>query len=95
VGLSSEASSALLSIVTASTSATDMVHRIAAATEEQSAATEEVSQNMEHISQITKHSAGSAKQITRSAEDLAKLALELKEMTSWFKMNEKAISNYK
>ena len=49
VGLAKEASASLDTIVTASTSAMDMVQRIAAATEEQSAASEEVSQNMEHI----------------------------------------------
>ena len=85
VGLAREASGSLNSIVAASTSATDMVQRIAAATEEQSAASEEVSQNMEHISEITKRSANSTTQITLSAEDLARLAVELKEMTSWFK----------
>jgi methyl-accepting chemotaxis protein len=88
VGLARKASAALDSIVTASTSAMDMVQRIAAATEQQSAAAEEVTQNMEHISEITKRSAGSTTQITQSAVDLAKLAVELKEMTSWFKMNE-------
>jgi methyl-accepting chemotaxis protein len=87
VGLAREASGSLNAIVTASTNATDMVQRIAAATEEQSAASEEVSQNMEHISDITKRSASATTQITQSAEDLAKLAVELKEMTSWFKMN--------
>jgi len=86
VGLAREASGSLNSIVAATTSATDMVQRIAAATEEQSAASEEVSQNMEHISEITNRSASSTAQITQSAEDLAKLAMELKEMTSWFRM---------
>jgi len=87
VGLAREASGSLNAIVASSTNATDMVQRIAAATEQQSAASEEVSQNMEHISEITTRSAGSTTQIMQSAEDLAKLALELKEMTSWFKMN--------
>jgi len=87
VGLASQASASLTSIVTASTSAMDMVQRIAAATEQQSAASEEVSQNMEHISEITKHSAGSTAQITQSADDLAKLAMQLKEMAAWFKMS--------
>jgi len=86
VGLAREASGSLNAIVAASTNATDMVQRIAAATEEQSAASEEVSQNMEHISEITTRSAGSTTQVMQSAEDLAKLAMELKEMTSWFKM---------
>jgi methyl-accepting chemotaxis protein len=87
VGLANEASSSLSSIVTASSSATDMVQRIAAATEEQSAATEQVSQNMETISGITRQSAASTEQIKSSAEGLAKLAVDLKETASWFKMN--------
>jgi methyl-accepting chemotaxis protein len=87
VGLANEASGSLNSIVTASSNATDMVQRIAAATEEQSAATEQVSQNMETISGITRQSAVSTEQIKSSAEGLAKLAVELKETASWFKMN--------
>jgi hemerythrin-like metal-binding protein len=87
VGLAQEASGSLDSIVTASSNATDMVQRIAAATEEQSAATEEVSQNMETISGITRQSAASTEQVKSSAEGLAKLAVELKETASWFKMN--------
>jgi methyl-accepting chemotaxis protein len=87
VGLAQEASGSLDSIVTASSNATDMVQRIAAATEEQSAATEEVSQNMETIAGITRQSAASTEQIKSSAEGLAKLAVELKETASWFKMN--------
>jgi len=87
VGLANEASGSLNAIVSASASATDMVQRIAAATEEQSAATEEVSQNMETISGITRQSAASTEQIKSSAESLAKLAVDLKETASWFKMN--------
>ncbi|NTW58627.1 MAG: HAMP domain-containing protein [Nitrospirae bacterium] len=87
VGLANEASGSLNSIVIASSSATDMVQRIAAATEEQSAASEQVSQNMEHISDITKRSVAATTQITQSAEGLAQLAAELKETASWFKMN--------
>jgi len=86
VGLASEASSSLTSIVTASTNATDMVQRIAAATEEQSAASEEVSQNMETIAGITRQTATSTEQIKSSAEALAKLAVDLKETAAWFKM---------
>jgi methyl-accepting chemotaxis protein len=86
VGLASQASSSLNSIVAASNNAMDMVQRIAAATEQQSAASEEVTQNMEHISDITKRSAESTKQITQSSADLAKLAVDLQEMMLWFKV---------
>jgi len=88
VSLANEASGSLTSIVTASSSATDMVQRIAAATEEQSAASEEVSQNMESIAGISRQSAASTEQIKASAEGLAKLAVDLKETAGWFKMNE-------
>jgi len=86
VGLANEASGSLNSIVTASSNATDMVQRIAAATEQQSAASEEVSQNMETIAGITRQSATSTEQIKSSAEGLAKLAVDLKETAAWFKL---------
>jgi len=86
VKLAREASASLDSIVRASTDATDMVQRIAAATEQQSAATEEVSQNMEHIAGITKQTASSTDQIKVSAAELARLASSLKEMAAWFQV---------
>ncbi len=86
VSLAKEASVSLDTIVSGSSSAMDMVQRIAAATEQQSAAAEEVSQNMEHISDITKQSSASTSQIKVSATDLARLAAELKETTAWFKL---------
>jgi methyl-accepting chemotaxis protein len=87
VGLAREASSSLDAIVAASTSAMDMVQRIAAATEQQSAATEEVTQNMEHISDITKQTSASTEQIKVSAQDLARLAAELNQTSAWFKLD--------
>jgi len=84
VALAHEASSSLDTIVTASSKAMDMIHRIAAATEQQSAATDEVTQNMEGISSITRQSSSATEQIRASAVDMAKLASGLKEMTSWF-----------
>jgi len=86
VGLAREASASLGSIVEASSSAMDMVQRIAAATEQQSAATEEVTQNMEHISDITKQSSASTEQIKVSSSELARLAAELKATSAWFKV---------
>lgn len=86
VALAKEASQSLDSIVTTSSSAMDMVQRIAAATEQQSAASEEVTQNMENISSITKQSSSSTEQIKVSATELARLAAGLKEMTVWFKV---------
>ena len=86
VALAKDASESLDSIVTTSSSAMDMVQRIAAATEQQSAASEEVTQNMENISGITKQSSASTEQIKVSATELARLAAGLKEMTAWFKV---------
>jgi methyl-accepting chemotaxis protein len=86
VALAKDASESLDSIVTTSSSAMDMVQRIAAATEQQSAASEEVTQNMENISSITKQSSSSTEQIKVSATELARLAAGLKEMTAWFKV---------
>jgi len=86
VGLAREASAALDAIVQASTSAMDMVRRIAAASEEQSAASEEVTQNMGNISDITKRAAGSSDQIKASAADLAKLSAQLKDMTLFLRV---------
>ena len=83
--LAKQTSASLDSIVKGSTSALDMVQRIAVATEEQTATTEQVTSNMEHISQITKQSAASTEQIRASANELAQLATELQSMLAWFK----------
>lgn len=84
--LAKQASASLEAIVQASSSALDVVQRIAAATEEQSAAAEEVTQNMENISDITRRASASTDQIRQSAQDLARLAMELKHTASWFKV---------
>jgi methyl-accepting chemotaxis protein len=86
VELAREASTALDSIVDASSGAMDMVQNIAAATEEQSAATEQVTQNMENISTITKHTANSADQVKISSQKLAELTASLHQTASWFKI---------
>ncbi|MBI5739508.1 MAG: methyl-accepting chemotaxis protein [Nitrospirae bacterium] len=65
---------------------TDMVQRIAAATDEQTTTTEAVSNNMEGIANITRHLTGSVSEIKRSSEDLSKLAAELNGMAEWFKV---------
>ncbi|MEW6721202.1 MAG: methyl-accepting chemotaxis protein [Thermodesulfobacteriota bacterium] len=85
VGLSKEASASMDSVVEAATGAGDLVHRIAAATEEQSTATEEVTRSMENISEITRKTASAAQEIKVSAGDLARLTGELSEKVSFFK----------
>ncbi len=87
VTLAKEASMSLDQIVQASNNATDMVQRIAAATEQQSSAAEEVTQSMEGIAGITNNTSASTEQIKSSAADLARLAIELKETASWFRFN--------
>ncbi len=77
---------ALESIVRASSEAMDMVHRIAAASEEQSTAADEVARNMENISGITRQSSSSAEQVRLSSAELAEQAAKLKEMAAWFKV---------
>lgn len=77
---------ALDSIVSASSEAMDMVHRIAAASEEQSTAADEVTRNMETISGITRQSSTSAEQVRLSSAELAEQAAKLKEMAAWFKV---------
>ncbi len=65
---------------------TDMVQRIAVATEEQSSVSEEITHNMENISVITRGLSNSIVEIKRAAEDLSKVALELNSMAGWFKV---------
>jgi len=87
VELARHASENLDSIVSASNSTTDIIQRIAAATEEQSTAMEEVSRNMNHISGITQGSVSASAEITKESYDLARLAIELKEEIAWFKLD--------
>jgi len=65
---------------------TDMVQRIAVATEEQSCSTSEVSRNMEGLADITRQIQGSFSEIRTSADGLAGLASELNAMVSWFRV---------
>jgi len=86
VGLARSASTSLDSIVKASSSAMDMVQRIAAATEEQSAASEQITQNMSNISEVISHSAEATEQIREAASGLARLASEIQGYIDWFKV---------
>lgn len=75
----------LQKIVESSDSITDIVHRVATATEEQSAAAEEVSQTMEHITEIINEHCGLAEQVEKSANNLSEHARMVIEQTSYFK----------
>lgn len=84
VKLVNAVSQSFSSIVDASVKVSDMVQRIAAATEEQSSATEEVSQTMESISVVSQTSSREAVRISEAASALHGLATDLKKVTEWF-----------
>ena len=86
VELAREAMGSLDSIVEASNQSRDMVHRIAAASEQQSVAAEDVSRNMESILGVSRRSAASTTQIMQTARELERLSGELKQMVDWFKV---------
>ena len=86
VGLAREAMGSLDSIVGASEQSRDMVHRIAAASEEQSVAAEDVAENMEAILAISRSSASSTTQIKQTSQELERLSGDLKKMVDWFKV---------
>jgi len=81
-----EASQALEHIVEVSSKSTDMIHTIAAATEEQSVVTEQISENIEMIANGTRLSETAADQIQEKAGLLSKLSEELEETAMWFKV---------
>ncbi len=80
-----KAGEALQHIVESSDKATDMVQRVAAATEEQSSAAEEVSQTMEHISVIINQHSSLAEEVEKAASNLADLAQGVIVQTMYFK----------
>ncbi len=80
-----KAGEALQKIVERSDSVTDIVHKVATATEEQSAAAEEVSQTMEHITEIINEHCGLAEQVEKSAHNLSEHARMVIEQISYFK----------
>jgi methyl-accepting chemotaxis protein len=86
VELAEEARKSLDLIVKSSDKGETMVHRIAAASEEQSSAAEQVSQNMENILNIARHSAQSTGQIKTTSQELERLSLELQRMIQLFKV---------
>ncbi len=92
VSKATEAGEALQKIVESSDMVMDMVHRVAAATEEQSAASEEVSRNMEQISNISKDHFGLAEAVEKEATNLSELAREVFSQTSHFRTKKGNVS---
>ncbi|MDH4028420.1 MAG: methyl-accepting chemotaxis protein [Nitrospirota bacterium] len=75
----SDAGQALQNIVRSSENVMDMVHRIAAATEEQSSAAEEVSQTMEHVAETIGQTFILAENIKNVSNELFSVATQLKD----------------
>ena len=86
VSLATEAMGSLELIVASSKKGKDMVHRIAAASEQQSAAAEDVSSNMESILEITRRSSKSTNEIKSTAEELQRLSNDLQAIVGLFKV---------
>jgi methyl-accepting chemotaxis protein len=85
VTLAGGASQALGSIVDASRQCTDMVTRIAAASEQQSKTASAVASSMDAIQTITRATETSTVDVSHAAQKLNRLADELKTMAAWFK----------
>ncbi|MBI5142621.1 MAG: methyl-accepting chemotaxis protein [Nitrospirae bacterium] len=64
---------------------TDMIQRIAVATEEQSSVSRGVAENMEGIAAVTRRLEVSIGEIKRSSGNMSHLASDLNGMASWFK----------
>jgi methyl-accepting chemotaxis protein len=85
ISTTADAGNALNKIVASSENVMDMVHRIAAATEEQSAASEEVSQTMESTAAVINQTFSMADNIDKVAEELVNVATKLKTQIEGFK----------
>jgi methyl-accepting chemotaxis protein len=85
ISTTTDAGNALRTILTSSENVMDMVHRIAAATEEQSAASEEVSQTMENTAAVINQNFSLADNIDKVAEELVNVATKLKTHIEKFK----------
>jgi len=85
ISTTADASNALTKIVTSSENVMDTVHRIAAATEEQSAASEEVSQTMESTAAVINQTFSMADNIDKVADELVNVATKLKTQIEGFK----------
>jgi methyl-accepting chemotaxis protein len=87
IKLADKAGNSLSEIVGISQKVTDMITRIAAASEQQSSASEQISKNVEAISSVTNESAAGVQQIARAAEDLNRLTENLQQLLSRFNLN--------
>jgi len=86
--LTEKAGIVLNEIVSEAQKVTDLVTRVAAASEEQSASSEQVSKNVEAISKVTDATVKDVQQIANAVEDLDKQTAGLKEIVSMFNIGE-------
>jgi methyl-accepting chemotaxis protein len=95
IATTSDARTALQEIVESSENAMDIVHRIAAATEEQSAAAEEVSQTMGNITGVINGIYVLSENVKKVSDELAMVAAELKRQMEGFRTNASSSLNTK
>ena len=81
-----EARQALEAIVVASNRGSDMIERIATASEEQSATAWQVASSFERIAEITRRTESDTDEIMRSSSELHQIVEELSSMAAWFKV---------
>ncbi len=81
-----KAGSMLGEIIDGSQKVTDVVIRVADASEKQSLASEQISRNIEAISTVTQQSTAGVHQIARAAEDLSRLTVNLQNLIGVFKI---------
>ncbi|HEY3345988.1 MAG TPA: methyl-accepting chemotaxis protein, partial [Nitrospirota bacterium] len=87
VELAREAGKSLGSIIDKVNNATEMIQRIAAASEQQSTASEQISGNVEGIAEVIRQNSGVSQAASSSSQELANLAKELEDMVSSFKIS--------
>ena len=87
--LAEKAGTSLQEIIHGAEQVVDIVTQVAAASEEQSSASEQISKNIKSISSVTSQSASGLQQIAHASEDLNRLTLNLQELVSQFKVEEK------
>lgn len=87
--LADKAGKSLTAIIQGSEEVVDLITQVAAASEEQSSAAEQISKNIEGISNVTNESAAGVQEIARASEDLSRLTINLQELISKFKIDER------
>lgn len=87
--LADRAGQSLTAIIQGSEKVVDLVTQVAAASEEQSSAAEQISKNIEGISNVTNESAAGVQEIARASEDLSRLTINLQELISKFKIDDR------